>query len=63
MLELIFTLIVLGVLLWALEQLPLDATVKRVIRVVVIVLIVLWAARALLQMAGGPLATWPFPVR
>jgi len=39
---LLIALIVLGLLLWVVDQLPIDATIKRIIRVVIIVLIVIW---------------------
>jgi len=42
LLSLVVTLIVVGLLLWAVEQLPLDATIKRLIHVVAIVFAVLW---------------------
>jgi hypothetical protein len=35
-------LLVVGVLLWGLGQLPLDPTIKTIIRVVVIVIALLW---------------------
>ncbi len=58
----VLTLLVIGVLLWLFETyIPLDATVKRIIQIVIIIAIVLW----LLQISGlfGGLATVPFPHR
>jgi len=40
--EVIVILAVVGVLLWGVGQLPLDATIMKLIRVVVIVAVVLW---------------------
>lgn len=40
--QLLVVLVVIGLLLWLLDQLPIDATIKQIIRVVVIVLIILW---------------------
>ncbi len=42
LIQLLVVLVVLGLALWALDQLPIDATIKQIIRVVVIVLIILW---------------------
>jgi hypothetical protein len=38
----VIALIVVGLLLWLLEQLPIDAKIKQIIRVVVIVFVVIW---------------------
>lgn len=43
--SLIIILVVLGLILWLIEQLPIDATIVRIIRVVVIVVVVLWLLR------------------
>lgn len=40
---LVVALIVVGILLWVVEtQLPIDATIKRIIHIVVILVVVLW---------------------
>lgn len=54
MVSLIVGIVIVGLLLWAAEQIPMNATVKRILQVVVIVLLVLW----LLQALTGPL-TFP----
>jgi hypothetical protein len=62
LLTVVLTLLVIGVLLWLFETyIPLDAMVKRIIQIVVIIAIVVW----LLQISGllGGLATVPFPHR
>lgn len=47
MIGLVIVLIVIGVLLWLVEtQIPMDATIKTVIRVVVIVCVVLYLLQA-----------------
>ncbi len=38
----VIALIVVGLLLWAADSLPIDAAIKQIIRVVVIVAVVLW---------------------
>lgn len=54
----IAALVVVGVLLWALESLPMiDATIKQVAKVVIVVAAVLW----LLSVFFGTPA--PFPLR
>jgi hypothetical protein len=50
---LVVTLIVVGVLLWLLETyIPMDATIKRIIQVVVIICVVLWLLNAFGLFAG-----------
>lgn len=44
---LLVVLIVVGLLLWAVGQIPMDATIKRIITVVVIVFVCLWLLQAL----------------
>lgn len=47
MLSLVIVLIIIGVLLWLVEtQIPMDATIKLIIRVVVIVCVVLYILQA-----------------
>lgn len=40
--SIVVILVVVGLLLWAVQQLPLDATIKNLIRVVVIVVVAIW---------------------
>ena len=48
LLQLVVTLIVVGVILWAIEQFPaIDPTLKNVIRVLIIVFVVIWLLYAL----------------
>lgn len=47
--QLIVALVVVGLLLWVLSQIPMDPTIARIIRVVVIVFVALW----LLQVFTG----------
>ena len=47
LLTIVLTLIVVGVLLWLLEQyIPMDPTLKRIIHIVVIICVVLWLLQA-----------------
>ena len=47
---LVIRLILIGLLLWVVDQIPIDATIKRVIHVVIIVCVVIWLIGLL---AGG----------
>ena len=49
LIQIIVALIIVGLLLWVVEQIPMDATIARIIRVVVIVAVVLY----LLQIFTG----------
>jgi hypothetical protein len=42
LITIVVVLLVVGVLLWGLGQLPLDPTIKTIVRVVVIVIALLW---------------------
>ena len=52
LLEFIIVLVIVGALLYILQFVPIDATIKRIIQVVVIVFLVIWAIKILLPMAG-----------
>lgn len=49
----VIVLAIAGLLLWAIEQFPLDATIKQLIRVVVIVIVCLILLVWLSRMFGG----------
>jgi hypothetical protein len=51
-LEFLIALVILGAALYLLQLLPIDATVKQIIQVIVVVFIVIWAIRILLPIAG-----------
>jgi hypothetical protein len=42
LISIIVTLIVVGILLYLIELIPMDGTIKQIIRVVVIILVILW---------------------
>ena len=58
MIDIVIMLVVIGLLLWIVGQLPIDATIKKIIWVVVIVGVCLW----LLSMFGGYLPEGRFPM-
>jgi len=49
---LVAVILIAGLLLWALTQFPIDATMQKLARVVIIVAVVLWLIYELLQMTG-----------
>ncbi len=53
MITLIVGLVIVGLILWVLEQIPMDATIARIIRVVIIVVACIWLLQFLLAMFGG----------
>lgn len=48
MIEIVVTLIIVGLLLWLVNMLPLDGTIKQLIHGIVIVVVVLWLIGLLL---------------
>jgi len=62
LLTVVLTLMVIGILMWLFETyVPLDATIKRIIHVLIIICVVIW----LLQISGllSGLGSVPFPHR
>lgn len=54
LISLVLVLIVIGVLLWLINNfIPMDAKVKQIINVVVIIAIILWILSILLGGLGG----------
>jgi hypothetical protein len=46
LIDLLIVLVIIGVVLWAVESLiPMDATIKNIIRVVVVVAVLIWLIR------------------
>jgi hypothetical protein len=52
---LVIVLVIAGILLWAVGQIPMDATIAKLIRVVVIVVVVIWLLTALFPGSIGGL--------
>lgn len=53
LIQVIVVLVIVGVVLWALSQFPIDPTIAKVIRVLVIVFVVIWALYLLMGLVGG----------
>lgn len=53
LISIIVALVVVGLILWAVGQIPMDPTVRRILQVVVVVALVLWLLQAF-GLLGGP---------
>ena len=51
--QIIVALVVVGIVLWGLTQFPIDPTIAKLIKVLVIVVVAIWVCYVLLGMAGG----------
>jgi hypothetical protein len=60
LIQTIVALVIVGLVLWVVAQIPMDAAIARIIRVVVIAFVVIWLLYVVLGMAGsGPPLLWP----
>jgi len=59
LIQIVFVLIIVGLLLWVVQQIPMDPTIAKIIRVVVVVVVCLWLLSVLL----GYLPNGPYPHR
>lgn len=50
--EIIIALVVVGIVLWALTQFPIDPAISKLIRVLIIVVVAVWVCYALLNLAS-----------
>lgn len=57
LISLIVWLIVIGVILYLINLIPMDATIKKIIQVIVIVVVLLWLVTVFLP--AGPVLHWP----
>jgi type IV secretory pathway TrbL component len=51
--SILVTLVIAGLVLWAVQQFPMDPTIARVIRVVVVCAVVLWLIGTFFGFPGG----------
>ena len=63
LIEIVIVLVVVGLLLWIVQQIPMDPTIARIIRVCVIVFVAVWLLYILIGFAGGLGAFPSFPYR
>lgn len=62
MLSLVITLIVIGILLWLVNQyIPMDAKIKKILNIVVVVIVVLWIIYLFFGASLGQLSSIPVP--
>lgn len=52
LIQIIIALVVVGLILWVIEQIPMDAMIQKIIRVVVVVCVCLWLLSFLFGAAG-----------
>jgi hypothetical protein len=60
--QVIVALAIVGLVLWVIEQIPMDATIARIIRVVVIVAVCIWLLTVLVSVFGGGASLFPATV-
>jgi hypothetical protein len=53
LIQVVVVLIIVGLILWVITQIPMDATIARIIRVVVIVCVCIWLLYVLLGVTGS----------
>jgi hypothetical protein len=53
LLQVLLVLLIVGVVLWGISQIPMDATIARLIRVVVIVIVAVWLIYLLFGLLEG----------
>ena len=61
LIQIVVALCVVGLLLWVITQIPMDPTIARIIRVVVIVAVCIWLLSLLIGWGGS--SGWYFPRR
>ena len=59
LIQVLIMLIVVGLVLWIVQQIPMDPVIARIIRVVVIVAVAIWLIYILLGVTG----MGPYPLR
>ena len=60
LIQILIVLCIVGLVLWAISQIPMDAAIARIIRVVVIVAVCIWLIYVLASFLPGASA---FPMR
>lgn len=60
LIEIVIVLVIVGLILWVLQQIPMDATVARIIRVVVIVCVCIWLLYVLVGFLPAGAGFYPY---
>ncbi len=63
LIQIVIMLCVVGLILWAIQQIPMDAAIAKIIRVVIIVAVCLWLLSLLAGWGGVGSFTWPRTIR
>ena len=58
-LSVLIILIIIGALLYLIEQFPIDSQVKLIIRIVILIVVLLWLLRLFVPALGIPLGPRP----
>ncbi len=58
--QILVTLLIVGVILWGITQIPMDAAIARIIRVIVIVFVAIWLIYLLAGMFGSGPVFYPY---
>ena len=53
LIQILIVLLVVGVILWGLTQFPIDPTIMKLIRVVIVVVVAIWLIYVLAGMLGA----------
>ena len=53
LIQIVVALVIVGLVLWVVSQIPMDPTIARIIRVVVIVFVVVWLLYVLMGLFAG----------
>lgn len=59
LIQLIIILVIVGLALWVLAQIPMDPWIAKIIRVIVVVVCAIWLLYVLVGLLGGGLALPP----
>ncbi len=59
LIQVLIALLIVGLILWAIQQIPMDATIARIIRVVVIVFVCIWLIYLLAGLLPGGIVAYP----
>jgi hypothetical protein len=61
LIEVVVALAIVGLILWVIQQIPMDPTIARIIRVVVIVAVCIWLLTVLVTVFGSGVNLLPGP--
>lgn len=59
LIQILIALVIVGLILWAVQQIPMDPAIARIIRVVVVVFVCIWLIYILASLLPGGVAYFP----